>query len=86
MGWRWYRGWGPGRGRFWGRGWCWAYPYYGYYHPYDPYGYPYDPVGPYSYGSELEGLEAYRKRLEEELREIRRKIDELKRSMGGSSP
>ena len=86
MGWGWYGGWGPWRGRFGGRGrgWCWWYPYYGYgygyEYPYESYGYPYDPIEPYHPESELRSLEAYRQRIEEELKEIKRRIDELKRS------
>ena len=81
MGWGWCRGWGPwpGRGRFWGRGFGW-YPYYDY--PYDyPPEYSYDYPYRYSPSSELRELEAYKARIEDELKEINRRIDELKRSM-----
>jgi len=91
MGWGWYGWWGPwpGHGPFsylppwlrpgwvlWGRGWRWWWYLYG------PYGYPYGYTPTY----ELKDLEEYKKLIEEELKEIERRIDELRRSRGGAGP
>lgn len=90
MGWGWYGWWGPwpGHGPFsylppwerpgwalWGRGWRW-------WSLYEPYGYPYG----YSPTSELKDLEAYKSMIEEELKEINRRIDELRRAKQGAGP